>query len=141
MMVSTSCETSTTGRVDNDEPSSSMLVSDEDEFKTKKYDPKDKLFVCYSIYAKLLSERNGTIFKQSDPDGSWELTSKATRCLGDEEIVDGFFFVCFCTCAINLKCRILDGHWIPDAMQHQLIVMRMNLKKKPLFGYSIFDVL
>jgi hypothetical protein len=30
---------------------------------------------------------------------------------------------------------------IPDAMQHQLIVMRMNLKKKPLFGYSIFDVL
>jgi hypothetical protein len=26
-------------------------------------------------------------------------------------------------------------------MQHQLIVMRMNLKKKPLFGYSIFDVL
>lgn len=61
VMVSTSCETSTTGRVDNDEPSSSMLVSDEDEFKTKKYDPKDKLFVCYSIYAKLLSERNGTI--------------------------------------------------------------------------------
>ncbi len=48
VMVSTSCETSTTGRVDNDEPSSSMLVSDEDEFKTKiKYDPKDKLFVRY----------------------------------------------------------------------------------------------
>jgi hypothetical protein len=36
VMVSTSCETSTTGRVDNDEPSSPMLVSDEDEFKTKK---------------------------------------------------------------------------------------------------------
>jgi hypothetical protein len=51
-----------------------------------------------------------------------------------------FCFV-FAHAQSTLNAEFLMDIGIPDAMQHQLIVMRMNLKKKPLFGYSIFDVL
>jgi hypothetical protein len=92
-MVSTSCETSTTGRVDNDEPSSSMLVSDEDEFKIKKYDPKDKLFVCYSIYAKLLRVKEMELFQTVRSRRELGAYFEGDKMFGRRGNVDGFCFV------------------------------------------------
>ncbi len=46
--------------------------------------------------------------------------------------VDGFFCFVFAHAQSTLNAEFLMDIGISDAMQHQLIVMRMN-KKKPLF--------
>lgn len=58
--------------------------------KPKNYDPKDKLFVCYSIYAKLLSERNGTISNSPIQTGVGSLLRRRQDVWEDEEMLTVF---------------------------------------------------